>query len=114
MSEQEEKITVIVFDGNQSKWNEWDIKTRAIAESRGREGALDKDLSNGKEEEKKINKKAYRYLVLSLKGTPFSIVTRKKNKQNAYLSYEALKKKYEGQEMFTIIRRLHARKNEES
>ena len=45
-------------------------------------------------------------MVLSLKDTPFSIVTRKKNKQNAYLSYQALKKKYEGQEISEYLQLL--------
>ena len=63
------KIAVIGFDGNPKEWDQWLIKTTAIADAGGWGVAMESDLTGGTPEEKKKNNKGWQYLALALMGT---------------------------------------------
>src|SRR5210317_2162293 len=97
------KIAVIGFDGNPKEWDQWLIKTTAIADAGGWGVAMESDLTGGTPEEKKKNNKGWQYLALALTGTPFTIATRKANRNNVFKTISALKAKYEATEVGEYI-----------
>src|SRR5210317_508002 len=93
------KIALIGFDGNSKEWEQWLIKTTAIADAGGWSAAMESDLTKGDDSEKKKNNKGWQYLALALTGTPFTIATRKANRNNVFKTINALKNKYEATEV---------------
>src|SRR5210317_524545 len=97
------KIALIGFDGNSKEWEQWLIKTTAIADAGGWSAAMESDMTNGTSGKKKKNNKGWQYLTLALTGTPFTIAVRKANRNNVFKTISVLKKKYKATEVGEYI-----------
>ena len=111
-TDKDNKIRYIPYDGDKDKWEEWRIKTMAVARMREWSKALTIDmshesisdgiLSGTQKTDVAMNEKAWNYLILSCTDKAFQIVvlggdisskaTRKR--ENAYEAWQALMKKY--------------------
>ena len=88
----------VKFSGKGSEFNEWKVKTLALARRKGFAKYLKEDLQNSTDDAVKKgfengNADAWDQLVLSLSGTPFDLI--QEADENAYEAWRLLLNKYE-------------------
>ena len=91
-------VRYVKFSGKGSEFNEWKVKTLALARRKGFAKYLKEDLQYSTDDAVKKsfengNADAWDQLVLSLSGTPFDLI--QEADENAYEAWRVLLNKYE-------------------
>ena len=109
--EKSEAVRLIKFDGEDSNWHEWSVKTTALAKTKGFRNAYFKDTKPCNDEhyesdkatkaEKAIyeaNDKAYQLLIMSCSGIAFGLVNQAKTDEHrdgdAFMAWTNLTNRY--------------------
>ena len=114
-----ETVRLIKFDGSETAWHEWSIKTLQLAKSKGFRHVYAKDtkpidddaylVSTDDDEKKKyeLNDKAYQLLILSVSGIAFGIVNSAKTDDlmdgDAFLAWQYLEDRYAPHQVTDLI-----------
>jgi hypothetical protein len=110
-TDHETSIRVLAFKGEREKWRQWKIKTKAIGTQKKWFEALENDwaydawtttLTADEVANKKLNDKAWNYLVMACEDEPFDIIT-SDTESNAWIAWNKLKEEYEPSTDETLV-----------